>query len=75
VYPESPLNFWSIIFLITLMSGVLGWFTSIFTNLVWWACEWWEGNPIDFGGDIAWTICIPFAWLFAIFEMILLYGR
>jgi len=69
------MDFWSIILIFALMTGVLGWHTSVFTNAVYWFCEWTEGNDINFGGDVAWTVAIPFAWLFAIFEIILLYGH
>jgi hypothetical protein len=55
------------------LTGILGWSTSLFTNIVWWYCEWREGNKIDWGGDVAWTIAVPFATLFALFEIILLY--
>lgn len=70
---DSTLDFWFIILLIGGLTGILGWSTGLFTNAVWWYCEWREGNHIDFGGDVAWTIAIPFAWLFAIFEIIMLY--
>lgn len=69
------MDFWSVVLLCTGLAGILGWTTSVFTNLVWWYCEWREGNSIDFGSDVAWTVATPFAYLFAIFEIVLLYSR
>lgn len=67
------LDLWAIVLIITFLTGVLGWSTSLFTNCVWWYCEWREGNDINFGSDVAYTFFVPGAWLFAIFEILLLY--
>lgn len=69
------MDFWSLILLITGLSGILGWTTSWFTNGLWWYLEWREGNPVDLGSDIAWTYATPFAWIFAITEIVILYSR
>lgn len=69
------MDFWSVCLIITFLTGIMGWSTSLFTNVVWWYCEWREGNEINFGSDVAWTFAVPFAWLFAIFEIILIFCR
>lgn len=69
------MDFWTITLIYAGLSGILGWTTSMFTNAVWWYCEWREGNEVNLGSDIAWTYATPFAWMFAIFEIILLYSK
>jgi hypothetical protein len=69
------MDFWSVCLIITFLTGIMGWSTSLFTNVVWWYCEWREGNEINFGSDVAWTFAVPFAWLFAIFEIILIFCK
>lgn len=69
------MDFWSVCLIITFLTGIMGWSTSLFTNVVWWYCEWRDGNEINFGSDVAWTFAVPFAWLFAIFEIILIFCR
>lgn len=66
--------FW-IILLITALTGVLGWSTSLFTNLVWWWCEWREGNEINWGSDVAYSFFVPLAFIFPIVEIILMYSK
>jgi len=57
------------------MAGIMGWTMAPFTNAVWWYCEWREGRDIDFGFDMVLICSVPFAWMFAIFEIALLYCK
>lgn len=69
------MDFWAIMLTVAFLTGVLGWSSSLFTNLVWWYCEWREGNDINWGSDAAWTVAIPFAYLFVLAEIAMLYCR
>ena len=51
----------------------MGWTMTPFTNAVLWYCDWRDGTDINWGLDTAFSIAVPFAWMFAIFEIILLY--
>ena len=67
------MDLWAILLTTAALCGILGWTTSLFTNGVYWFCEWREGRDINWGSDVAFTLFVPFAWLFAIFEITLLY--
>lgn len=67
------MDFWSVLLLVAFMAGIMGWTIVPFTSAVTWYCDWRDGNDINWGLDTAFTIAIPFAWMFAIFEIILLY--
>ena len=67
------MDFWTVILILVAMSGLMGWFIVPFTSAVTWYCEWRDGNDINWGMDTACNIAIPFAWLFSIFEIMLLY--
>jgi hypothetical protein len=67
------IDFWTLLLIIALLTGVWGWHVSLFNNLVIWAMMWFEGEDINWGSDVAWTYAIPFVWVFAICEIILLY--
>lgn len=69
------MDFWSILLIIAALTGVLGWSSSVFINIVYWYCEWQDGNDINWGADVAWTVAVPFAYLFAVFEIGMLYCR
>ena len=69
------MDMFAIVLLITAMTGVLGWSTGLFTNAVWWYCEWREGNEINWGSDVFYTLLIPFAFLFPIAEIIIIYSK
>jgi hypothetical protein len=69
------MDFWTIILILAFMAGIMGWTSTVFTNAVWWFCEWREGNDINWGSDVAYSLAVPFAWLFAIFEIVLLYCK
>ena len=66
---------WTVMLLFALMSGIMGWGMSVFVNAVYWYCEWREGNDINWGLDTTFMVGVPFAWMFAIFEIILLYCK
>lgn len=69
------MDFWSVMLIVAVMTGVLGWSTSLFTNAVYWYCDWRDGTEINWGSDVAYTLAVPCAWLFAIFEIVLLYCK
>lgn len=70
------MDFWAIVMVIATLTGVLGWgFNNVFVNVVWWYCEWRDGNDPAYVSDVAWTFVVPFAWLFAIFEICALYCK
>jgi len=69
------LDFWSVILLFAAMAGLMGWTMAPFTNAVWWYCTWREGADIDFGWDLTLICAVPFTWMFAIFEIALLYCK
>ncbi len=53
----------------------MGWTMTPFVNGILWYCDWREGADINWGLDTAFTIAVPFAWMFALFEIILLYCK
>lgn len=69
------MDFWSIILIFAFMAGIMGWTVTPFTNAVLWYCDWRDGVDINFGLDTIFTVAVPFAWMFAIFEIILLYCK
>jgi hypothetical protein len=69
------MDFWTVILLFAFMAGIMGWTMTPFCNGILWFCDWREGNPINWGMDTAFTIAVPFAWMFAIFEIVLLYSK
>lgn len=69
------MDLWTIMLLFAAMAGVMGWTMTPFCNGILWFCDWREGNQINWGMDTAFTIAVPFAWMFALFEIILLYAR
>lgn len=42
-------------------------------NGVLWFCDWRDGATIDWGLETAFAIACPFAWMFALIEIIILY--
>lgn len=69
------MDFWSFMLLLAFMTGIMGWGVSALFNALWWYCEWREGNEINWGFDVALTLAVPFAWMFAILEIVLLYCK
>lgn len=70
------LNFWSFIFIATVFMGVMGWALTIpIINGTLWLCDWKDGVEMNWGSEVIWTCVGPFAWLFAIFEIIMLYAN
>ena len=68
-------DIWTVLFLTALMAGIMGWCITPFLNGVIWFCDWKDGNPINWGLETAFTLAVPFAWMFALFEIIILYHR
>ena len=69
------MDMWTVMLLFALMAGIMGWAMSVFVNAVYWYCEWREGNDINWGLDTVFMVGVPFAWMFAIFEIVLLYCK
>ncbi len=67
------MDFWTVALTVAFLTGILGWTSSFFFNGVWWWCEWREGNDINWGSDVGYTFVVPFAYVFAIFEIAILY--
>lgn len=70
---EFEMDFWSTALLFAFMAGIMGWTMTPFTNAILWFCDWQDGVDINWGLDTAFSVAVPFAWMFAIFEIILLY--
>jgi hypothetical protein len=69
--------FWTVLF----VAAFIVWFPMGFfgagvgMNLILWFSEWREGNHIDWGQQICFGIAVPFAWIFAILEIIIVLHR
>lgn len=70
---EFEMDFWSTALLFAFMAGIMGWTMTPFTNAILWFCDWQDGVDINWGLDTAFSVAVPFAWMFAIFEIIVLY--
>ena len=69
------MDFWSIVLIFAFMAGIMGWTMTPFTSAILWFCDWRDGIDINWGMDTVFTVAVPFAWMFAIFEIILLYCK
>ena len=69
------MDFWAILLIFAFMAGIMGWTMTPFVNAVLWYCDWRDGMDINWGLDTVFTIACPFAWFFAIFEIIVLYSK
>ncbi len=69
------MDLWAILILVAFMAGIMGWTMTPLMNGILWFCDWREGAPINWGLEAAFTYAVPFAWLFAIVEIILLYSK
>jgi hypothetical protein len=69
------MDFWSIVLIFAFMAGIMGWTMVPFQNAILWYCDWKDGIDINWGMDTVFTVAVPFAWMFAIFEIILLYCK
>lgn len=67
------MDFWSIILIITAITGLLGFWRVPFWNGMLLFCDWKDGNDIDWGVEMFSMLVGPFAYLFAIFEIILIF--
>ncbi len=66
---------WVVVLLIAVMAGIMGWFMTFVVNGVLWFCDWREGTPINWGLEVAYSIAVPFAWIFSLLEVYLLYSK
>ena len=66
------MDFWTVMLLFAFMAGIMGWITTPFVNAILWYCDWRDGNDINWGLDTAFAVMLPFAWIFSIYEIILL---
>jgi hypothetical protein len=64
---------WPIILIIAFLAGIMGWTMTPFTSGILWFCDWREGREPNWGIDVAFTVAVPFAWIFAIVEIYVLY--
>ena len=69
------MDFWSVMLIFAFMAGIMGWFVTPFTSAVLWYCDWRDGQEVNFANDTIFTLIIPFAWMFAILEIVLLYCK
>ncbi len=69
----KQMDFWATLLLFAFMAGIMGWTMTPFINAILWYCDWQDGTDINWGLDTAFSVAVPFAWMFAIFEIILLY--
>jgi hypothetical protein len=69
------MDFWSILLIVVFLAGIMGWTMVPFTSGVAWFCKWRDGDNINWGMDIAFTIAVPFAWVFSILEIYILYAK
>ena len=70
------MDFWSILLICAGMGGIMGWiFTIPLTNCVLMFCEWNDGVDVNWAEQVGYTIAGPLAYLFVIFEIIVLYSK
>ncbi len=69
------MDFWTVLLIAGCMAGVLGWTVIPINNCLLWYCDWKDGTDINWAEYIGYAIAGPFAWLFAIFEIIMLYSK
>lgn len=69
------MDFWAFIMVLAVLAGIMGWCITPFTNAVLWYCDWRDGLDINFGLDMVFTVAVPFAWIFAILEITILYWK
>ena len=69
----NRMDLWTILLLVALMTGIMGWFVTPFCSGIIYICMMLDGDPIDWGMEVVFTLAVPFAWIFAVMEIILLY--
>ncbi len=69
------MDFWSVMLLFAFMAGIMGWTMTPFVTGILLYCDWRDGAEINWGMEAVFGIAIPFAWMFAIFEIALLYVK
>lgn len=70
---QASMDVWTVLLLVALMTGIMGWFVTPFTSAIIYICMMCDGDPIDWGLEVAFSLAVPFCWVFAIMEIILLY--
>lgn len=56
------------------LAGIFGWpMMQLFINAVLWTCDYLDGAQTNWGMTVVYTIAVPFAWLFAVYEIMILY--
>lgn len=69
------MDLWATLLIFAFMAGIMGWIITPFVNCVLWICDWQDGMDINWGMSTVLTIMVPFTWMFAIFEICVLYCK
>jgi hypothetical protein len=69
------MDMWVVILSAALLAGILGWTMTPFVNGILWFCDWREGENLNWGLNVFYAIAVPFAWLFAVLELYLVYTQ
>ena len=70
------MDFWIVVLAVAALVGLNGWWiTSLLVSGVVYYSLWEEGIPFDWGFEMGTIIAIPFAWMFAITEIVLTYFK
>lgn len=72
---RRQMDFWCVLLAFAFMAGIMGWIMTPFVNGILWFCDWRDGNDVNWGLEAAFTFAGPCAWMFAIFEIIVLYSK
>ena len=66
--------FWTVVLVVAFMTGIMGWVaTPVFASAIYLFCNWREGVDINWGLEVAFMIAVPFAWIFFILEVVIVY--
>jgi hypothetical protein len=69
------MDLWTVLLIVAFMAGIMGWTMTPFNSGILWFCTWRDGDDINWGMDVAFTMAVPFAWCFALFEICILYMK
>jgi len=67
------MDLWTILLLVSLLTGIMGWGSSILFNALWWVCEWRDGSEINWGWDVGLSLAVPFIWVWSMLMIGVLY--
>lgn len=67
------MDIWSTILLYAFLYGLFGWCAMPLTHFLGWYLNWYEGADVDWGWNVTLAIAVPFAWVFSITEIMLLF--